>query len=581
MGKIIFVIFVTIIAFFGFSNYAYGHGIGGETLPPVTIGDRNATIYLEIEPPVYDPEKNEQRIWVRFFDADTEAIIEHVTYIIELKKGNEQIFRKMFHDDFGNLILKIKSTNGEEIKISGIQENVLGGWMTNGTDPVTLEGPIFTSGGLYDFNIEILTLDSDTKVLDERVYYKGAISVADKTKYDIKDQNGNYFHIGITSWYDRITNFFYSPEEKKVSFEMPFDWSVENIEQVQVVHEEIHIPKNFGDLLVTKYDVSVNGIPLPENTIVADDYSDEDRIVHTILPKQELLSIRDAAIKISDSSMIFTITPSNEVVLPLEAITSSYMYNIALWWEPLIIKSEETTKFFIDISEMYTIDKNVKPVEYDVVLKQQEQEIFRKRVSAEMNAQAKSHFEEITFSKEQVGPVLVSIENINDSFLGSTDFMIVVEPQEIPKQKFPIRLISKDPNNNDSDGKYTVDITWIPSPLKIFEESEFIITINEKSTGLPVRDAEYDFVVLDENNSEIIRKSGFAKAGGSFENYRFAEKDLGSITLRIENIDGSQEYVDLPTSVTPEFPLGVMMILSISLVAIIIQLKKSNLLIRF
>ena len=86
---------------------AFGHGIGGETLPPVTIGDRNATIYLEIEPPVYDPNEGEQRILIRFFDADTDAVIEHVTYMVELRKDDKRIFRHMFHDDLGNLIMTI------------------------------------------------------------------------------------------------------------------------------------------------------------------------------------------------------------------------------------------------------------------------------------------------------------------------------------------------------------------------------------------------------------------------------------------------------------------------------------------
>lgn len=579
MNVFIIILLVGIFVLVGMHTSAFGHGIGGETLPPVTVGDRNATIYLNIDPPVYDPQKDEQRILVRFFDADTDAVIEHVTYIIELKKGDTRIFKKIFHDDFGNLILKIKSTNDNEIKVYG-KESVFDGWMSDGVNPVTLEGPIFTSGGLYEFNIEILTLDNDSKVLDERVFYKGAISVADKTQYNVKGKDGNDYLLGITSWYDQVSNFEYSVEEKKISFEMPFDWSEENIKQVQVVHEEIHIPKNFGDLLVTKYDITVNGIPLPANSIVADDYSEEDRIVHSILPKSELLSIREAASKISAISMQFVMTPNKEVILPLVSRTTSYVYDISLWWEPLIIKSEEPTKFFVDITELYVIDKEQRPVQYDLVLKQQGNEIFRKRISAEMNAPPKSYFEEFTFSRDQVGPVLVAVENIDDTFLGSTDFMIVVEPKEIPRPEFPIRLTSVNPIGDESlDGNYYVDITWFPSPLKTYEEVEFILTIYDKSTGKPVKDAKYDFAILDEKNSIIAQKSGIAKSGGSFENFRFGENDLGNVVIRIDDINDSNEYVELPTAITPEFPLGSFVVLLISVASIIFfQKNKPSLL---
>ena len=552
----------------------FGHGIGGETLPSITIGDRNATLYLEIEPPIYDPNEGEQRILIRFFDADNDSVIEHVTYIVELKKDDKRIFRHMFHDELGNLIMTIKSTNSESITISGKEAPVLGGYMRDGNKPLVLEGPIFNSGGLYEFNVEILTLDEDSKVLDERVFYKGAISVADKTRYDVTGTDENIYQLGITSWYDQVSKFEYVTEEKKVTFEMPFDWSKENIEQVQVVHEEIHISKKFGELLATKYDVTVNGITLPSNTVMVDDYSEEDRIVHAILTKKEILSIKDLASKVSDSSMIFTMAPSQEVVLPLVSRTTSYVYDISLWWEPLTIKSEEPTKFFVDITELYVIDKKQKPVKYELVFKQHGEEIFRKRISAEMNAPPKSFFEEYTFSKDQVGPVLVAVENINDTFLGSTDFMTVVEPAEVPQQEFPIRIESV--SSNDKKGNYFVDITLIPFPQEIYEESEFIITIYDKKTEKPIPNSKYDFMLLNEQGEILKKTSGLAKGGGSFENHRFIGKDLGTNILRIENINDSGEYVELPITVTPEFPIGVLYILPISLLIVILFMNRTG-----
>jgi hypothetical protein len=549
------------------SQNVFGHGIGAETLPPVTVGNRNASIELSISPPVFDPNDPEQRILVRFFDADSDAIIEHVTYIIELTKDNERIFRYMFHDELGNLILKINSTNSQEITIHGSQNNLLGGWMSDGVNPVTLEGPIFSSGGLYKFDIDILTLDKDSKILDERVTYTGAISVADKTSYDVIGHDEKQYRLGITSWYDQVSKFDYDTENSKISFTMPFDWSQKNIEQTNTVHEELHISKLFPDLLVTKYDVSVNGIPLPEDSIVTDDFSDDDRTVHMILSKEKLLSIRDAASKVSDSEMIFSIIPSQDVVLPLSHITN-LQYTVDLWWDPTTIESGKETKFFTDITELYVATKQIKPTSFDFVLKQGKNEIFRQKMDGQLNAPPKSNLQKYVFSDKETGPILVSIENIGGSSFASTNFMVVVNPKKIETQEFPIRQTSL--KSNGDTGNYFIDITWFSSPLQLYEQSEFVLTIYDKETLLPVYDAEYDFVLVNAENKEISRKSGFASAGGSFENYRFAEKDLGSITLRIENINNSGEFIELPINVTPEFPLGVVLILPIFLFGVVL-----------
>ena len=149
----------------------------------------------------------------------------------------------------------------------------------------------------------------------------------------------------------------------------------------------------------------------------------------------------------------------------------------------------------------------------------------------------------------------------------------MVNPKKIETQEFPIRQTSL--KSNGDTGNYFVDITWFSSPLQLYEQSEFVLTIYDKETLLPVYDAKYDFVLINADNQEIFCKSGFASAGGSFENYRFAEKDLGSTVLRIENINNSGEFVELPINVTPEFPLGVVLILPIFLFGVVL-FSRSN-----
>ncbi len=563
---------------FGVSfGQAFGHGFGTETLPSVTIGDRNASLTITVNPPTFDPKDNEHEIVVNLSDSKSNAMIEHVTYLIELSKGDSRIFRYMFHDELGNLYMKIKTIDSQEIKIYGTQENVLSAWMKKDDyNPLVLEGPIFTSGGLYKFHIEIVTVDSDTKLLDERVTLNGAISLGEKTVYDVNLPNGKGTQLGITSYYDTIGNFLFIPQDYSVTFTMPFDWSKENIEQPNLlVHEELHIPKTFGEMLVTKYDATVNGIPLPDNAVIIDDYSDENRNVHLVINKAELLSIYDAASK-DPKQMKFTILPSKEVKFPLSANTPDLRYKVDLSWDPPKITSDKTTRFFVDLNELFA-DKKPKPAEFDFVLMQNDVEIFRKTVSGQANVQ-KSNFVDYTLKEENLGPVIVSIEKINGNGLSNASFVAVVNPEEIPKQVFPIRLTSvkSDQSDNLADGKYYVDLTWIPNIPAVGDDAEFILTIYDKETQQPVPQAAYDFV-LSQSGKELYRKSNIAQAGGSFENYKFMEGNYGEITLRIEKIAGNSEYVEIPISVTPEFPFGPLLIIFLVFTILMILQKLGQL----
>ena len=125
---------------------------------------------------MYDPEESEKYISLRLFDANTDAIIEHVTFEFELQKDGKQIFKEIFHDELGNLSIKVISENSENISIEGEIEPILGGWIKN-ESPLIMRGPIFMSGGLYDYNVKILSIDSDSNILSDVVQLQGAISL--------------------------------------------------------------------------------------------------------------------------------------------------------------------------------------------------------------------------------------------------------------------------------------------------------------------------------------------------------------------------------------------------------------------
>lgn len=554
---------ITLIVFY--AQPSFGHGVGGETLPPVSIDGKNVTLSLNINPPIFDDKTGEYEILIRLYDTNTREAIPHVTYLVELSKDGEQLFRERFHGESGNLSIKVIPKNGP-VKIQGRNHGDLG-WMKN-TDlfPLKIEGPIFRSGGLYKFHIEVLIINTDSNVLKNPVKYDASLSLAQKTIHPISYEGKNH-DIGVMTYYDTIQDFAFDESSRTITFSMPYEWGQKNIEQTNVVHQEIYIPKSFPELLVTKYDVMVNGVPIPEHAITIDDYTTDSRVVHVVLNQKELFSMVDS---IKDKSKInFIITPSKTEKFPLNAFTHNAVFQVGLSWEPAPIIPGQNTRFFVDITR-YFAPKIQEDAKFDLVIKQHGDELYRKSVTGLIGAPEKTNYYDYTFSEKNLGIAIISIEGINGEALSSADYVVVVSPKET-KKTFPIRIPSV--TQDGTKGNYFVDLTWIPENLQP-GEAEFIFTIYDRNLQ-PVKNAEYDFVILQ--NGEVLYKNfGVAQAGEIFEDVTFFESNEGEAILEIKNINQSDESIKIPIVVTPEFPLGVFLVLGVLFVVVIMMPRLHN-----
>ncbi|MBT8251421.1 MAG: peptidase, partial [Nitrosopumilus sp.] len=216
--------------------------------------------------------------------------------------------------------------------------------------------------------------------------------------------------------------------------------------------------------------------------------------------------------------------------------------------------------------ELFT-DKSNNNIEYEVAMSYNENQIYQKHVSGTVNSEKPDEFQ-FTFSPENTGTIKLDMFDIEGYSLSNVNFLVVVNPQD--DALFPIKLSSISESNPD-EGKYDVDLTWFPNILGL-GESEFIMTFYQKDTSLPVNDASYDFVLI-KNGSEIHRKSGIASAGGTYENFVFVEGETGDLTVRIEKIAGTDEYVEIPINVTPEFPLGASIVFGVIILSMLVILK--------
>ena len=405
---------------------AFGHGLSMDTTPPVNYQGRNITITAEMLPAFYDDQSIDKQIKIRAFDSKTGENIKNVSFLVGLNYKDKMIFRNFFFAQNGDLTIKIYPTSNGEIEITGEKEPLLGGWMATDAKPIEVRGPIFNSGGLYHLEIAIRTIDEANNILDEPIKYDAYISIGQTTYHDQKIKDSQDIEFRVRSYYDIIKNFEYVPNENTISFEMPFDWSEQNISQIPYVHEEILFPKHVTDLLANSYTGQVNDINLFKSSISVDDYSVEDgRIIHFIILQDHLRVLRDAQKKSGElpNYMKFKLVASDEIKFPLSAKTKNEQFQVDLSWDPPVIQPGQKTKFIFTIRDPTTLATKQNSV-YDFVILQNGKEIHR----ASGNAIIGGGFEDYTFTENQTGPIIIRFEKIAGTS-DSTQFAIVVAPE--------------------------------------------------------------------------------------------------------------------------------------------------------
>src|SRR5436309_9387466 len=118
---ILFVVFISLSAQYYFYQKAYADGLTQENLPPATVGNRQASLFVRVSPPILvstSTTKQDTFMQLRLFDANNNQTIQHVTYEITVTRGigttttpssiGKPILRDFFHAHNGLLTLKIQ-----------------------------------------------------------------------------------------------------------------------------------------------------------------------------------------------------------------------------------------------------------------------------------------------------------------------------------------------------------------------------------------------------------------------------------------------------------------------------------------
>lgn len=410
---------------------AYGDGLASETLPPETVGNKNVTLSISSTPFSIDNYHTGTEMNFFVINANTQQPLPDATVAISAFKGDKALFGHIFKSDSGNFLINAYPQETGDISINE-EGAVFSGLLDQHSGKYDIKGPIFNSGGLYRFKINVLTIDSYDNQISKS--YNAAISIPETNQYQIYDKDYGNQNVTVIAYYDQINNFHYDLEKKSINFVMPFNWSPDNINNVSVVHQEIKIPKTLGDFLVTKYDAYINGIKLPDNAITIDDYSSDDRIVHLILYKQELSNLATKQ-QNSKSEMDYSLMPSNETGFPIVQFTRNAQFKISLSWEPPKITSGSDTKFNFKILDPYLVNQTVSDVGYDFSLIANHKTIFQK--SGLTSDSDTNNIITAPIPANATGPITIAFENIKgNSFAGAEMSSVISNPIRVPE--FPI-----------------------------------------------------------------------------------------------------------------------------------------------
>ena len=322
-------------------HHVIADGIFEENLPPATVGDRVASLYTKISPPILTSDSKQNAFFhLRLFDSKTGNNITNVNYFVTITKGDKLLLRELFYSKDGPLTLKFRPSQGP-VTVYGSTEPFLGGW-TDETGQLTVAGPVLTQGGLYHFAIEIFGIDNVRNIFkpENAPKFNSFLSIGDVFTTNLTHGNDNY-NSTLISYYDKIRNFTFDPKNLRAEWTMPFNWNVSRIKANNIfVHEEFRVPKSFNAFSnSTLFNATVNGQPVVGRSLAIDPFTyDKALVIHFLLNKNDIIKLAENNQVVADSndSMKFTLRPvaNQSQKTSADMVTDTGGIHASLLWNP-------------------------------------------------------------------------------------------------------------------------------------------------------------------------------------------------------------------------------------------------------
>ena len=330
LATFIFSIFFLSISF-DFFKTIYGHGLSRDQSLPFEVSGKQIAIEGILEPSFLNEIKDQKpTLLIRTHDEKNNETIKDINYRIITKFKNETIFDQRFHSIDGIVsanLIPSKNSNTHEIinndqgkEEEQVRPNISKNNLVevSSDNPVTIKSKLLADGGLYDILVILeksnkgLKLDANKEINLFISIGKDFPFVITSSSNNSKNNNNNNLTLTVKTFYDEIQDFIYDQESSKISFKMPFTWNLEYVNQVVNLHEELIIPKSYTPLsTVSAFTGTLNGMEVPRNSILIDDYTDQNnRIVHVVIVNFKLKEFTNQIIKNGGNQYaIFEIEP--------------------------------------------------------------------------------------------------------------------------------------------------------------------------------------------------------------------------------------------------------------------------------
>ena len=398
---------------------AYGDGFTQENVQ-ASIGNRVITTFIKLSPPIITSENSgDKTIFFRFFDANTNTTINNVSFYLNVTKGDKILMHDLFNTHTGFLTIKFQP-GGEVGKwtVNGDQDPVLGGWMSQ-TDNVNVIAPILTEGGLYHFNLSLLSLDYANTLLDQTnpPKFDSYLSVGDVSVQDVTYQN-NPYNTTLISYYDKITDFKFDESTKQFSWKMPFDWDVNRFQDRPIfIHEELRVPKSLTAFSDTPtYTASAEGYGLSGRRVIVDPYTVGDyMIVHLFLNKPDLVNMAKT-VPPGETNIEFKVAPEKPNVQSSASLLTDFGgWHIKLGWNPTDLTANSQNNLNISFYDSFTEQQVSGDVNYDIQILDKDQSVLWSKTDAV--AQSGADKQTVNLPGNGIYSIIVKVKSIvNNGF---------------------------------------------------------------------------------------------------------------------------------------------------------------------
>tara|TARA_Y100000780_G_scaffold232028_1_gene260527 strand:+ start:1457 stop:2803 length:1347 start_codon:yes stop_codon:yes gene_type:complete len=388
---------------------SFGQGLGFDESRQILVDGVRIYVTLDMKPVFLEEDDRVGTAFISIREVNTDTTIPHITLRVKMMRTNELLLDDQFHSSDGIVAIRFEHTDTEKNEVIGNRESLYNAVVTNREIPAVVKGPVL-DGGLYHYNISVLSLGQYENKLAEPLNFDLYASIGKTTRHQVLDDIGKQHDIFIKTYYDQISNIYYDESLRMITFSMPLYWNVNYLSQVPLVHEEVHIPHDLTELMSNSYVGTINGVELSNREILIDDYSYENtRIVHFVISKDKLIRIAQKE-KSEQNTAVFSLIPREVPKFPVQIMSGKENFLLQISWSPALIEPDTNTKFIITLRDPKTFD-TLRHSTADFVLLKDGTEIFRKHHKAPIGAIVQDY----TFTKEQTGTILLLIENINNT----------------------------------------------------------------------------------------------------------------------------------------------------------------------